>query len=435
MEVFKFNKTVLQRYDDCCLALKFTDDIISSSKIHIAWQYYLEILLEPAGWQALWKVCVCVIQKELVLKHEISLQLSRVFCEELQIRYPTVVFGTVHQVCFQECKAEFKVEAVQDEDVNLVLETHFVNLEDLWPVKNQENGALNIEKTAEAIDNYRFFVNNIWMPWDAENDDEQIDFIDTHFLIRAQLYCDMVNKKISRFSVAKLKLLTNEAREIELKRRELEVDIVSDDEEEEAGNTSTVESRKQKKELIKLNIRMNQIKTEFEILENPKMREVFEEERNEARELIKTHHVIVTKPGNIKDQTDYLNTIKTILGKDENVYLQTSLQEALMNSDPSDTIFVAHTLHKIKFPAPLGDNGQIRAIPDNKLKAIIQSRDEEQFLFVCEGDFKFENLTLDCRNVEVGIVVKNRATVTLKNCHIIGSKNASTHQGILVKGN
>lgn len=419
MEVFSFDKSVMERYEDCCMALKFSDNILSASKIHSAWEYYLSVLLEPAGWQALWR-------------------LTRVFCEELQIRYPTVVYGTVEQIDFKECKAQFKVEAVPDSDINLVMETHFVNLEELWPTTRQENDALNVEKTAEALDNYRFFLNNIWQPWD-QDDDESIDFIDTHFLSRAQLYCDMKNKKMERNSIARLKMLLKEAREISLKIDRLESEFVSDDEDDGEDASMSAGDRNGKddrKELLRLNMRMSQIKTEFEILENPKMRQVHEEARHEmakGEKALRVNNVIVTKPGTIQDQMEYFAEVKSVLGKDVNVVVRPSLQEALLHSSASDTIFIPHSLQPVEFPLALEDGGSIRAIKNADLKAIIASKSEDQQLFVC-GSYQFENLTLDCRNVDIGLLVRSSASVSLKNCEIVGGKQTSTHQGICVRG-
>lgn len=56
---------------------------------------------------------------------------------------------------FTELKAEFSVIAVQDDDVHIP-EINEVALEDLWPVKEQENEALNIEATANCIDMLRY---------------------------------------------------------------------------------------------------------------------------------------------------------------------------------------------------------------------------------------------------------------------------------------
>lgn len=334
-----------------------------------------------------------------------------------------------------------QVEYVPDEDVDLQMDTHFINLEELWPTVRQENSALNVDKTAEGLDNYRFFLNNIWQPWDADYDDESIDFIETHFLSRAQLYCDMKNKRMSRNSIARLKLLINEARDISLKRNRLENEFMSDDEEEDEdeGDVDVAmkmgEPSQKKKDLLRFNIRMNQIKTEFEILENPKMRKVFEESQQEmqGKKVMQVNKVIVMKPGTVQEQIDYLTAIKSELGKDENTVVRSSLQDALLNAtSASDLIFIPHSIQAINYPLAMEDGGCIKAIRDDQLKAIIACKEEDQHLFVC-GNYQFENLTLDCRNVDIGLLVRPKATVTMKNCVIIGGKQSSTNQGICVR--
>lgn len=374
-------------------------------------------------------------------------RLTRPFCEELQIRYPTVVYGIVEQIDFKECKAQFKVEAVPDEDIDLQIDTHFINLEELWPTIRQENDALNVKTTAEGLDNYRFFMTNIWQPWDADVDDDSIDYIDTHFMARAQLYCDMKNKRMSRNSIARLKLLISEAREVAFKRNRLENEYLEeeDDEEEEDTNgneediTMKTAGGSRKRELLRLNIRMNQIKTDFEILENPNMRKVFEESLKECdggqyKKAMQATNVIVMKQGTIEEQMDYLSAVKTVLGKDETVIVRSSLQEALLNAtSAADLIFIPHSAQTIKYPLALEDGGSIKAIHDDQLKAIVACEAEDQNLFVC-GNYQFENLTLDCRNVDIGVLVKPKATVIMKNCVIIGGKQASTNQGICVRG-
>lgn len=87
------------------------------------------------GWQALWKI-------------------SRAVCESLSIKYPTIVLGVVNNVLFKELKAEFMVTRVQDDDVHIP-ENHEVPLEDLWPTIEQENSELNIERTADCVDQLR----------------------------------------------------------------------------------------------------------------------------------------------------------------------------------------------------------------------------------------------------------------------------------------
>lgn len=80
--------------------------------------------------------------------------MNRATCELLNIKYPTVVFGMVNNVYFDDLKAEFSVIAVQDEDIHLP-EVHEVPLEELWPTIDQENAELNIERTADCLDELR----------------------------------------------------------------------------------------------------------------------------------------------------------------------------------------------------------------------------------------------------------------------------------------
>lgn len=65
-----------------------------------------------------------------------------------------MVAGTVTNVHFRELNAEFMVSAVQDDDVSIP-EFHIVPLVDLWAAKDQENEELNIERTADCIDQLR----------------------------------------------------------------------------------------------------------------------------------------------------------------------------------------------------------------------------------------------------------------------------------------
>lgn len=88
------------------------------------------------GWQAIWKI-------------------NRATCEKLKINYPIVVFGMVNNVFFQDLKADFSVIAVQDDDIHLP-ERYEVPLEDLFPTIEQENDELNIDRTADCLDELRY---------------------------------------------------------------------------------------------------------------------------------------------------------------------------------------------------------------------------------------------------------------------------------------
>lgn len=100
------------------------------------------LLSKLAGWQAIWKI-------------------NRATCEKYKIKYPTVVLGTVNNVYFQDLIADFSISMVQDDNVHLP-EIHEVPLEDLWPTIDQENTELNIERTADCIDELRLYLNKFF---------------------------------------------------------------------------------------------------------------------------------------------------------------------------------------------------------------------------------------------------------------------------------
>lgn len=110
-------------------------------------------------------------------------------------------------------------------------------------------------------------------------------------------------------------------------------------------------------------------------------------------------------------------------------------------------------LQAIKFTEPLNSNGVLKAIVekqkivtsveslekrineelDPKRDAIIVSEEDDSTLLVFNGDYVIENITLDCRNVRLGLWCRS-GVITLRNCILIGNKNSSTANGIVVAG-
>lgn len=62
-------------------------------------------------------------------------------------------------------------------------ETHSetVLLTELHPLKHQENGAINIDATHNAIQRIRFFYNHLLLPWDP---DIQENWFEVHLPVR-----------------------------------------------------------------------------------------------------------------------------------------------------------------------------------------------------------------------------------------------------------
>lgn len=160
-QIFTFDKSLqtrLHEYEEVFSGL----DTLPYSKIQREWAYYLELTLDPNGWQAVWKI-------------------PRLKCEELKIPFPTVVLAYVLNVDYTDLTALVRILAVQD-DIHLP-EKHNVPLAQLWPTKQQDKTiALNLNSTANALDMLRFFYIHILMPWDE--DDDSADWRGAHLVSR-----------------------------------------------------------------------------------------------------------------------------------------------------------------------------------------------------------------------------------------------------------
>lgn len=247
MEIYTFDKSPQERLVELAEILSSRGEIVPASQIQAEWSFHVELVLEPVGWQALWRI-------------------PRLVCENFQIHYPTIVVVEVEQVDFSDLSALVKITAVQEE-IQLP-DKYDVPLIELYPTHNQENNALDMVGTASCIDQLRFFYNYLWMPWDLD-DDDNIDWVSVHLETRIRLFFDMKRGIITNETSDIIRSLVREGREIQQKISRLE-DTISEGEESHTdivdGGTAC--------QLMKLHFRLQEIKREMEVLENPAMREI-----------------------------------------------------------------------------------------------------------------------------------------------------------------
>ncbi|KAH8418823.1 hypothetical protein KR222_008746 [Zaprionus bogoriensis] len=462
MDVYTFEKSFLERLKEAEAVLSWDGASMPASQVRSEWRSYIELQIEPTGWQAMWKI-------------------PRVICEDLKLRFPTIVFGYVDQVIFDELKAVFVVTAVQDQDVHLP-ERNEVSLIELWPTLQQENSALNVDTTAECIDRLRFFYTHVWMPWDKDFDDDR-DWVQMHLQARIQLACDLSKNRLPRALTLHMRTLLMEARYIQQRLEYLELDLSdtedaeSDDEAVELNDNATDPPRKVPKtggspkernlnksmlpvtDLMCLHLRLAIIRSEFEILENPEMRRAYSElqsnvlqrhllQRSPGRVDQATEHVdrppmchMVTLPGEIQTQIGLMTMAKQLVKPHTQVQLGNTLQDVLSISQKNDNILLSPGRHTIKFLEQLNDNGSIRGLvaaeainaanPEQLSKVpVVCSSDEDSTLLVIDGDYTLSHLWLDCRHVRRGILLRD-GTLTLRNCRLLGDGSSSTQEAIV----
>ncbi|XP_055546279.1 protein nessun dorma isoform X2 [Wyeomyia smithii] len=435
MEVFEFEKSLLVRLQEAQDILGARDIPVSASGVRNEWANYMEVALEPTGWQALWRI-------------------PRVVCEELSVKFPTVVMGTVEQVLFDELKAIFSINAVQDDDVHLP-DKQIVSLEELWPLKEQENDCLNIDRTADCVDQLRFFYQHIWMPWDNDDDSDGSDWAEKHLESRIKFYYDLKNKTMSKRLSSHILALLAEANYIQKKRELLEKEIEQEEEDKEDAEEYGLPHPTKACELMEIHLRLCSIKNDVDILENPAMRGVYEKIRFsdegvsfESKPINAVDVRIVTHVGTLQEQIEYLEKVKQQVDDQQKlVRICDTLQGALESSKSSDQIFLPPGRHSINFLEYLSNGGSIKAIspvpfvfinPNQLLfieaTAAVNSKNDDSILITIDGDYCFENILLDCANVRTGMLIKS-GNVTFQNCYFAGDKKSTTKQGIVIFGN
>lgn len=280
----------------------------------------------------------------------------------------------------------------------------------------------------------RFFFKNLWMPWDADSD-EDIDWSTKYLESRIRFSYDL-KADMSPALATHIRALLTEAEYIQQRRVYLELDI-SDDED---MNDSKAEIT----DLMSLHVRLATIKHEIEMWENPKLRNVFEPIKFPPRNpghisVVMQHSAVLTK--HIQD----LQKALQIVGDEKAIKLSSSLQECLMNCGSAGYIYLAEGVHTIKFLENF-DNSIIGLVPcDNSIdlrvkenvaeckQALITAKDFENILLTLAGELKFKNLIFDCRKVRSGILIRD-GSVHFENCTFIGDKSSTTSTAIIMFG-
>jgi hypothetical protein len=78
----------------------------------------------------------------------------------------------VSNVDYQSLEATVEVIDEKHEEK----ETETVLLTELHPLKHQENSAITIEATHNAIQRIRFFYNHLLLPWDSDIQEDWFQF-------------------------------------------------------------------------------------------------------------------------------------------------------------------------------------------------------------------------------------------------------------------
>ncbi|NXM54551.1 SHCBP protein, partial [Illadopsis cleaveri] len=207
---------------------------------------YLEKVLEPSGWQAIWRtdvfeVLVGVVDVDFAALKAV-VQLSEPFLCESQ-------------------DSSFTLECMQE---LLELKEHQILLQELWVVYDESG---EFDQTALAIEHVRFFYRCIWRTWDEEEEDE-FDYFVRCVEPRLRLHYDILEHRVPSGLIADYQNLLSQCEELYEKFLSVRNSISSNDSDSEAENVSMVEG-------LKLYDKVEHLKQKLKLIENPLLRYVF----------------------------------------------------------------------------------------------------------------------------------------------------------------
>lgn len=346
-EIIVFDKSFqerLQEYQDTLA----THEVLAATQVKKEWSMYLELAIDPLGWQAIWKI-------------------PRIICEKFKISYPTIVLAYVDSIDFEQLTATVKILAVQD-DIQLP-EIHTANLTQLWPTKHQDDTVcLDMQATANALDMLRFFYNHLWRPWDVEEDDDS-DWITKHLEVRLHLYYDMKLGLIPPNISEQFRSMLIEARTIQAKLDRLEEEM-SDTELSDADLLSEKEGMSERMEMLTdLHIRMAKLKTEVEIIENPVMRK-FILKKQKAIEMAtnrqKGYWLVFKSLLNVEDHIEFLEKVKEVFPEKREFKTALSIQDAMDSAGPNDVVVLNAGKHYVRSVGSMVEGGAMKGLYDGK---------------------------------------------------------------------
>lgn len=247
MKTYSFDKSLHERFIEYTEILSNPEKPISASHIESEWVCDTEIVIEPIGWQALWNVPYSV-------------------CAQNQVHYPLVLLVEVLSIDYSALSALVKITWDKTDRYRVFPAEYKVKLIELYPTIEQSNTALDIIGTAHCLDRLRFFYTYLWMPWDNE-DDDNIDWVSEHLESRLKFAYEIRRGAIDKQTCDLIRSLVREARHIWKKISHLE-NLITDDEDKKFQTEDTTFK------LMNLHFRLDQIKSEVGLLENPTLREM-----------------------------------------------------------------------------------------------------------------------------------------------------------------
>lgn len=389
---------------------------------------YLEKVVEPCDWQAVWctdvfDVLVEVVDvdyKDLKAKVELVLPLQSETrgCELTEEAMRALLEATLHKVPLQEL---------------LVL--------------YEESG--DFDQTALALEHLRFFYKHIWRKWDEEDEDDDFDYFVRCVEPRLRLYYDILEDRVPAGLVAEYQALLSRCSEKFQEFSSLRNGLSSDSD-CELDNVSMVEG-------LRLYEEMETLKRKLRIIENPLLRYVLGYKVNSGQHssVAKGRRPEGGRVVHVVCASTTVSLLQSLMADKLGPQFSGDEFEVQFHSDPEiavsacyegDVVIVCPGHYSVKNSINIPDSIVLEgyglsdevviekrskgdtfvectgaSVKISNLK-FIQHDAIEGILCVRQGRLEMENCVMQCNTT--GVIVRTSAELTMNMCDLYGSKGA-----------
>ncbi|XP_046291093.1 SHC SH2 domain-binding protein 1 isoform X2 [Marmota monax] len=356
---------------------------------------FLEKVLEPSGWRAVWHTNV----------FEVLVEVTDVDFAALK----AVVKLAEPYVCDSEVNT-FTLDCVKE---LLELKECRLPLHELWVVFD---GSGVFDQTALAIEHVRFFYQNIWRSWDEEEEDEY-DYFVRCVEPRLRLYYDILEDRVPSGLVVDYHNLLSQCEESYRKFLNLRSSLSNCNSDSEQENISMVEG-------LKLYSEIEQLKQKLKLIENPLLRYVFGYQKNSNIQAkgIRPNGQKVTHVVSSTMMTGLLRALLRDKLCEEHCEGEIEVQfhrdplSAINACFEGDTVIVCPGHYMVHGTFSIADSIELEGygLPDD---IVIEKRGKGDTFVDCTGaDIKISNIKFVQHDAVEGILIIHRGKTTLENC-------------------
>ncbi|KAJ0056714.1 hypothetical protein NL108_012234 [Boleophthalmus pectinirostris] len=389
---------------------------------------YLEKVVEPCDWQALW--CTDVF--------DVLVEVQDVDFKELK--------AVVRLLLPMQCEA--KGCELTEDNIRSVLEAtqHHVPLKELHAVYDESG---EFDQTALAIEHLRFLYKHIWRQWDEEDEDDDFDYFVRCVEPRLRLYYDILEDRVPAGLVVEYQTLLDNCSKVFEQFSVLRSGMCCDSD-SELDNVSMVEG-------LKLYDQLETYKRKLHIIENPLLRYVLGYKGNARQQCVQSRgpresglkvvHVVTSSCTAAQLQSLLNDRLLPMYSNDDTeIKFYGDPVSAVDSCHEGDVVIVLPGIFNVTSSINLPDSITVEGfgLPDEvviekkgkgdsfiestgadvKISNIkfIQHDAIEGILCVRQGNLYMENCVLQCETT--GVIVRTSAHLTMNICDLYGSKGA-----------